>query len=67
MIKAEDQDKYFKISPDGRDLNYDQYFSEGIIKSSIDEYNSNNTNLLSVKDMKNLLMALPQIKKEINN
>ena len=67
MIKAEDQEKYFKITPDGRDLNYDQYFSKGTIKSSIDEYNSNNTNLLNVEEMKNLLMALPQIKEEINN
>lgn len=67
MIKAEDQKKYFKITPDGRDLNYDQYFSKGTVKSSKDEYNSNNTNLLNVKEMKNLLMALPQIKKEINN
>ena len=67
MIKAEDQEKYFKITPDGRDLNYDQYFSKGTVKSLKDEYNSNNTNLLNVKEMKNLLMALPQIKKEINN
>ena len=67
MIKAEDQEKYFKITPDGRDLNYDQYFSKGTVKSSIDEYNSNNTNLLNVEEMKNLLLALPQIKKEITN
>ena len=67
MIKAEDQEKYFKISPDGRDLNYDQYFSKGTLKSSIDEYNSNNTNLLNVEEMKNLLQDLPIIKEEINN
>tara|TARA_B100001250_G_C19813054_1_gene796743 strand:+ start:2912 stop:3913 length:1002 start_codon:yes stop_codon:yes gene_type:complete len=67
MIKATDQDKYFKISPDDRDLNYDQYFSSGTSKSSIDEYNSNNTNLLSVQEMKNLLMDLPQIKTDITN
>jgi UDP-glucose 4-epimerase len=67
MIKAEDQEKYFKISPDGRDLNYDQYFSKGTLKPSIDEYNSNNTNLLNVEEMKNLLQDLPIIKEEINN
>jgi len=67
MIKVEDQGKYFKISPDERDLNYDQYFSTGTSKSSIDEYNSNNTNLLSVEEMKNLLMELPQVKTDINN
>ncbi len=67
MIKAEDQKKYFKISPDERDLNYDQYFSKGTVNPSIDEYNSNNTKLLSIDEMKNLLMTLPQIKEEINN
>jgi UDP-N-acetylglucosamine 4,6-dehydratase/5-epimerase len=67
MIKAEDQEKYFKITPDGRDLNYDQYFSKGTVKSSINEYNSNNTKLLSIDEMKNLLMTMPQIKEKINN
>ena len=47
MIKAEDQEKYFKITPDGRDLNYDQYFSQGTVKSSIDEYNSKLMNVLN--------------------
>ena len=67
MIKTEDQGNYFKISPDNRDLNYDQYFSEGTTTSSIDEYNSNNTNLLSVKEMKNLLMDLPHVKMDLQN
>jgi len=67
MIKAEDQKKYFKITPDGRDLNYEQYFSQGTLKTSTDEYNSNNTNQLNVVEMKNLLLALPQIKQDINN
>ena len=67
MIKAEDQGGYFKISPDNRDLNYDEYFSKGTSKSSMEEYNSNNTNLLSVEEMKNLLIDLPQIKKDLNN
>ena len=67
MIKSEDQGEYYKISPDDRDLNYDEYFSKGTLKSSIEEYNSNNTNLLSVEEMKNLLMNLPQIKKDLNN
>ena len=67
MIKAEDQGKYFKISPDDRDLNYDQYFYKGTSKSSINEYNSNNTNQLSVEGMKNLLLSLPKLKTDINN
>ena len=66
MAKAEDQGKYFKISPDDRDLNYDQYFSTGVKKSTMDEYNSNNTNLLSVEEMKTLLIDLPVIKKDLD-
>ena len=67
MIKATDQGEYYKISPDERDLNYDEYFSKGTALSSIEEYNSNNTNLLSVEEMKNLLMKLQQIKTDLNN
>ena len=66
MAKAEDQGKYFKISPDDRDLNYDQYFSTGVKKSTMDEYNSNNTNLLSVEEMKTLLIDLSVIKKDLD-
>ena len=58
--------KYFKIEIDDRDLNYDQYFSTGIKKSTIDEYNSNNTNLLSVEEMKTLLIDLSVIKKDLD-
>ena len=67
MIKASDQGKYYRISPDNRDLNYDEYFSKGSLKSSFDEYNSNNTDLLSVEEVKKLLEDLPQIKKDLNN
>tara|TARA_B100000963_G_C22618727_1_gene668749 strand:- start:1607 stop:2608 length:1002 start_codon:yes stop_codon:yes gene_type:complete len=67
MMKATDLGKYYRISPDNRDLNYDEYFSKGSPKSSFDEYNSNNTNLLSVEEVKKLLKDLPQIKKDLNN
>ena len=36
-------------------------------KSSIEEYNSNNTNLLSVEEMKTLLKDLPEVRTDINN
>ena len=67
MIKSEDQGNYFKISADNRDLNYDQFFSKGTSASSIQEYNSNNTNLLNIKEMKSLLMELPQVKLDLKN
>ena len=64
MNSAKDLGKYFRISSDQRDLNYDKYFSKGN-NNNLEEYNSNNTNILDVDDMKNLLLTLPEIKKDI--
>ena len=64
MNSAKDLGKYFRISADQRDLNYDKYFSKGN-NNNLEEYNSNNTNILDVDDMKNLLLTLPEIKKDI--
>ena len=64
MNSAKDLGKYFRISADQRDLNYDKYFSKGN-NNNLEEYNSNNTKILDVDDMKNLLLTLPEIKKDI--
>ena len=66
MLKAEDLGDYFRIPADNRDLNYDQFFSEGI--QNIDnhnEYHSHNTTILDVEEMKKLLLKLPIIRKDI--
>jgi len=53
---SEDLGDYYKVSADNRDLNYNKYFSEGIdSKAVLEEYNSFNTNRLSIKELKNLL------------
>ena len=53
---SEDLGDYYKVSADNRDLNYNKYFSEGIdSKAVIEEYNSFNTNRLSIQELKNLL------------
>ena len=66
MVKAEDMGNYYRIPADTRDLNYNQYFSEGITEvSKTDEYHSHNTSLLNVEGMKLLLNKLPIIKKDI--
>ena len=47
---------YYKVSADNRDLNYNKYFSEGIdSKAILEEYNSFNTNRLSIQELKDLL------------
>jgi len=53
---SEDLGDYYKVSADNRDLNYNKYFSEGIDSKAVtDEYNSFNTNRLSIKELKDLL------------
>ena len=53
---SEDLGDYYKVSADNRDLNYNKYFSEGIeSKSLLEEYNSFNTNRLSIQELKDLL------------
>jgi UDP-N-acetylglucosamine 4,6-dehydratase len=66
MLKAEDLGDYFRIPADNRDLNYEQYFSEGIPDlSNLNEYHSHNTSILDLEGMKNLLLKLPIIRKDI--
>lgn len=62
MACAEDQGDYYRIPPDGRDLNYAKFVEEGetrITQSSHgDDYNSHNTERLDMDGMKNLLLKL---------
>ena len=66
MIKTSDLGKYYKISPDTRDLNYNQYFSKGSEISIKEEYNSSNTKQLNIEEMKSMLIDLPMIKQDLN-
>ena len=66
MIKAQDLGEYYRIPADNRDLNYEQYFSEGTPElANLDEYHSHNTTILDIEGMKNLLLKLPIIRKDI--
>ena len=59
MVKAEDMGDYYRIPADNRDLNYDKYTSKGEKKFEIaEEYNSHNTERLTVDGMKKLLLKL---------
>lgn len=66
MVKAADLGNYFSIPADNRDLNYDQYFSQGIKDvSDYEEYNSHNTIRLKKNEMMDLLLKLPSIRRDI--
>ncbi|WP_454732489.1 MULTISPECIES: polysaccharide biosynthesis protein [Cupriavidus] len=62
MACAEDMGDYFRVPPDGRDLNYAKFVEEGeqrITQSTHGEdYNSHNTTRLDVEGMKVLLFKL---------
>jgi len=62
MACAEDLKEYFRIPPDGRDLNYAKFVEQGdqsLTRTSHGEdYNSHNTTQLDVEGMKALLLRL---------
>lgn len=62
MACAEDLGDYFRVPPDGRDLNYAKYVEEGEERLTqalhADEYHSHNTTRLDVRGMTALLMKL---------
>ena len=54
---------FFRVPADNRTLNYDKFFTEGNVKAvMIDEFNSDNTRLLSVCEVKEKLLSLDYIK-----
>lgn len=62
MACAEDLGDYFRVPPDGRDLNYAKFMEQGeqrLTQSShADEYHSHNTTRLDLAGMKALLLKL---------
>lgn len=62
MACAEDMGDYFRVPPDGRDLNYAKFVEQGerrLTQSTHgDDYHSHNTTRLDVEGMKSLLLKL---------
>lgn len=59
MVGAEDLDRYYRIAPDLRDLNYGKFFEQGEVRvSDAGEYTSENTTRLDLADMQKLLLKL---------
>ncbi|MBD7960330.1 polysaccharide biosynthesis protein [Comamonas avium] len=59
---AEDMGDYYRVPPDGRDLNYAKFTEQGAQRltetSEEEDYNSHNTKRLDVDGMKQLLLKL---------
>ena len=65
--KAVDMGNFYRVPADNRSLNYDKYFVEGDKKrATIDEFNSNNTRILNLKETKEIIASLDYIKDRLN-
>lgn len=63
---AVDLGDFYRVPADKRDLNYDKYFVEGNeTRLKLQEFNSHNTKLLNVEEVKEKLMKLEYIKEEL--
>ena len=63
---AFDMGQFYRVPCDSRGLNYDKYFSNGNIqRNTLTEFNSNNTELLTVEQVKEKLLSLQYIRDEL--
>ncbi len=63
---AIDMGNFYRVPADKRDLNYDKYFKDGDSeRNTLTEFNSNNTELLSVEQVKEKMLELAYIKEEL--
>lgn len=63
---AKDLGEFYRVPADTRDLNYDKYFVEGSRELTQEqEYNSANTNILNVEQIKEKLLQLDYVKAEL--
>lgn len=65
-LVAKDMGGFYRVPADTRDLNYEKYFSEGSTELTHEgEYNSDNTERLSVEQIKEKLLALDYVQEEL--
>ncbi|MCR5485930.1 MAG: polysaccharide biosynthesis protein [Lachnospiraceae bacterium] len=61
-LRAADEGDFFRVPADNRDLNYDQYFTQGKQKPvELSTFNSDNTTILNCEQVKEKLLKLDYI------
>lgn len=66
LARAEDMGEYFRIQPDSRDLNYRIYVEEGDRAQGLyEDYDSHTVERMSVSEIEELLLTLPEIRSEL--
>ena len=64
---ALDLGEFYRVPCDKRGLNYDKYFKEGNVeRNPLEEFNSHNTELLNVEQVKEKLLTLQHIRDELD-
>lgn len=67
-LHAFDLGNFYRVPADNRDLNYEQYFEKGKVeKAKIEEFTSDNTEMLNVEQVKEKLLSLDYIREELEN
>ncbi|MBT5631580.1 MAG: polysaccharide biosynthesis protein [Nitrospina sp.] len=67
LLRSEDMGEYLRLSMDSRDLNYNKYLSEGDKKfDKAEDYTSQNTTRLTIKEIEAMLLEQPEIISELN-
>lgn len=64
---AIDLGNFYQVPADKRDLNYDKYFVEGIEKNRLTQFNSNNTRLMTLEEVKEKLMEVKLVREELKD
>ncbi|MBQ9735281.1 MAG: polysaccharide biosynthesis protein [Clostridia bacterium] len=63
---AVDMGDFYRVPSDNRGLNYDKYFKDGDVeRNPLTEFNSNNTTLMTVEQVKKKLLTLSYIREEL--
>ncbi|MCI8299567.1 MAG: polysaccharide biosynthesis protein [Lachnospiraceae bacterium] len=66
-IRSIDMEQYYRVLPDGRDLNYDKFFVKGSVQTMANEaYTSHNTRRLSVEETIQKILTTDYVKEALN-
>lgn len=66
--KAVDMGNFYRVPADNRGLNYDKFFKDGDAeRNTLTEFNSNNTQLLNVDQVKQKILSLQYIRDELDS
>ena len=67
-VRSQDMGDYYRVLPDGRDLNYDKFFVEGQVQTMANEaYTSHNTKRLNVEETVEKILTTDYVREALEN